>query len=146
LRLVRRWGRLAVAALNLPDTSVSDLVVEERSGDRHAGRSFYVLDDIGPLRNESQVTASALHLFKPREAIRHLTLPVIDYVLKTPAPEVVVEIRDSGGRVISALPATTRPIKSDRTFWQAIARPSRKADSIVSRGPAIRGREDFQGL
>ena len=121
------WQSLA---LNLPDTSVSDLVVEKNDlVIATQGRSFYVLDDIGPLREWSpQVTATALHLFKPRETIRHLGLPVIDYVLKTPAPEVVIEIRDSGGRVVSSFTSNDKADQERQdVLGRPIARPSRRA-------------------
>jgi len=88
--------------LNLPDTQVPDLVVERNDlVIATHGRSFYVLDDIGPLRALSpQVTTAALHLFKPRDAIRRLSAAVIDYVLKAPAPRGTIDILDAGGHII----------------------------------------------
>jgi photosystem II stability/assembly factor-like uncharacterized protein len=58
--------------LNLPRTPIHDLVVHR--GDIAVathGRSFWVLDDISPVRQWSRETASAaVHLFKPRTAVR----------------------------------------------------------------------------
>jgi photosystem II stability/assembly factor-like uncharacterized protein len=93
------WQSLS---LNLPDTQVPDLVVEENDlVIATQGRSFYILDNIGPLRELSpQVTSSALHLFQPADAIRRLYQVVIDYTLKTDARRVVIEILDADARVI----------------------------------------------
>jgi photosystem II stability/assembly factor-like uncharacterized protein len=58
---------------NLPDVQISDLIVEETDlVIATHGRSFYVLDDIGPLRQfgpEVAATADA-HLFQPSAAYR----------------------------------------------------------------------------
>ncbi len=93
------WQSLS---LNLPDTQVPDLVVEANDlVIATHGRSFYILDDIGPLRELSpQVTSSALHLFQPADAIRRLDQVVIDYALKADARRVVIEILDADGKVI----------------------------------------------
>ena len=65
----RNWQRLQ---LNLPPVPVHDLAVRE--GDLVVathGRSFWVIDDISPLRQlTSTTTAEAAHLFKPRDAYR----------------------------------------------------------------------------
>jgi photosystem II stability/assembly factor-like uncharacterized protein len=78
------WQALS---LNLPDTQIPDLVVEKNDlVIATHGRSFYILDDIGPLRQIApQIMAAKLHLFQSREAIRRLNHAVIDYILKTPA-------------------------------------------------------------
>src|SRR5437588_13028896 len=69
--------------LNLPDTQVPDLVIEgsDLVIATH-GRSFYVLDDITPLRqlNPALVTED-LHLFEPPAAQRNVTSARIDYCL-----------------------------------------------------------------
>lgn len=58
--------------LNLPRVPVHDLVVKE--GDLVVsthGRSFWVLDDLSPLRQMSPVTlATSVHLFRPRDTYR----------------------------------------------------------------------------
>lgn len=78
------WQSLS---LNLPDTQVSDLVVEENDlviGTH--GRSFYLLEDLGPIRQLTpQVAARALHLFTPRDAYRGAYPAVVDYLLARPA-------------------------------------------------------------
>ncbi|HEY1950617.1 MAG TPA: glycosyl hydrolase, partial [Bryobacteraceae bacterium] len=93
------WQSLA---LNLPDTQVPDLVVE---GDDLViathGRSFYVLDHIGVLRQLTQSTeASPLHLFEPGEAIRSFRPAAIDYYLAKPADKVTIDILDAKGAVV----------------------------------------------
>ena len=95
-------GNWQSLSLNLPDTQVPDLVVEANDlVIATHGRSFYILDNIGPLRELSpQATSSALHLFRPADAIRRLDQVVIDYRLKADARRVVIEILDAEGKVI----------------------------------------------
>src|SRR6266478_2312422 len=58
--------------LNLPVTSVRDLVVHENDlVVATFGRSFWILDDVTPLRQmESRAAAAAVWLFRPQTAIR----------------------------------------------------------------------------
>ncbi|MGH9454403.1 MAG: hypothetical protein ACRD2O_10600, partial [Terriglobia bacterium] len=84
------------------------------------GRAFWILDDVSPLRQwSSQITKSAVYLFKPSVAYRtergggqtpHGPVghnppggAIIDYYLKSkPAPKqaVTLAILDSGGKVV----------------------------------------------
>jgi hypothetical protein len=95
-----RWQSLS---LNLPDTQVSDIVVEAHDlVIATHGRSMWVLDNIAPLR---QLTAdvsgtSALHLFAPEEATRRARPAAIDYYLKSKADKVTIEILDAQGKVV----------------------------------------------
>lgn len=109
--------------LNFPATPVTDIQVHR--GDlviATMGRSFWVLDDVSPLRQlTEQVVSSPAHLFAPREAVRmrYRTfqsgrsggrpadpqyLPpgaVLYYWLgEEPAGEVKLEILDTAGNVI----------------------------------------------
>ncbi|HKA18277.1 MAG TPA: glycosyl hydrolase [Blastocatellia bacterium] len=93
------WQSLS---LNLPDTQVPDLVVEENDlVIATHGRSFYVLDDIGLLRQLVPEFASGdIHLFQPRTAIRSASQAAIDYNLKKQADKITIEILDSKDRII----------------------------------------------
>lgn len=90
--------------LNLPDTQVPDLVVEENDlVIATHGRSFYVLNDIGVLREaKAGDTEAALRLYTPRVAQRGLSQAPVDYFLKKPSDKVVVEILDGRGTVVKA--------------------------------------------
>ncbi len=108
--------------LNLPTTSVRDLAVHDDDlvVATH-GRSFWVLDGIGPLRQASAATAGRdLHLFEPATALRiheagSYSIPsgavganppggaVIDYYLGARADRVAIEIRDAQGRLAFSL-------------------------------------------
>ncbi len=58
------WKRLN---LNLPRVAVHDIKVKnEDLCIATFGRSFWILDDISPLRQMTEATASGNHLFKPR--------------------------------------------------------------------------------
>ena len=108
---------------NLPVSSIRDLVIH---GDDLVvathGRSFWILDDIAPLREWAQtIAAQDVHLFGPARAIRirrsenrDTPLPletpagqnppagaIFDYFLKSPAAtEVTLEIHDHQGNLV----------------------------------------------
>ena len=108
--------------LNMPATSIRDLVIKDDDlviGTH--GRSFWILDDITPLRQVgTRVAASAVHLYRPQDAWRvrwnmntDTPLPpdepagenppdgaIINYFLRTPVAAVLVEVIDVGGRVV----------------------------------------------
>ncbi len=110
--------------LNLPTSPVHDLAVKDDDlvAATH-GRSFWILDDISPLRQaNSAIAAADFHLYQPAPAIR-LHFPdnvdrkrpvgdnppkgaVLDYYLKTrPAEkeEITIEILDSQGKLVRRL-------------------------------------------
>jgi photosystem II stability/assembly factor-like uncharacterized protein len=94
-----RWQSLA---LNLPDTQVSDLLVE---GDDLAiathGRSFYLLNDITLLRQlKPEIASEAAHLFRPVPAARSVNQAFIDYYLKQPVDKVTIQILDGEGELV----------------------------------------------
>jgi photosystem II stability/assembly factor-like uncharacterized protein len=116
--------------MNLPPTSVRDLVIHEDDlvVGTH-GRGFWILDDITPLRqmNSSVVTSDA-YLFKPQIAYRvrrsnnpDTPLPpeepagqnppdgaVIDYLLKSDG-QVTLEISDMNGKPIRKYSSDDKP-------------------------------------
>jgi photosystem II stability/assembly factor-like uncharacterized protein len=118
--------------LNMPATSIRDLVVH---GDDVVvgthGRSFWILDDITPLRQLTPaVAAEPAHLFQPQVAYRiqrntntDTPLPpeepagknppdgaIIDYFLTTrPSGPVTLEIRDEQNGLVRRYSSTDRP-------------------------------------
>ena len=93
------WQSLS---LGLPDTQVPDLVVEENDlVIATHGRSFYVLNDIGVLRQlKPEISSETAHLFQPRDVLRTLNQASIDYFLKQPADKVTIDILDANGALI----------------------------------------------
>jgi photosystem II stability/assembly factor-like uncharacterized protein len=105
--------------LNLPTTPVTDLVVHDDDlAIATNGRSFWVLDDLTPLRQLTpQLAQATVHLYKPQAAVR-LHIPeqvnrrqpvgqnpppgaIIDYYFKTkPAGEASLDILDAQGRLV----------------------------------------------
>jgi photosystem II stability/assembly factor-like uncharacterized protein len=88
--------------LNLPDTQVSDLVIE---GDDLViathGRGFYILDDITPLRQlSSGVLSTGAHLFTPHPVVRSVNRAGIDYWLAKETDTVKIDILDASGSVV----------------------------------------------
>src|SRR5882672_8781874 len=124
--------------LNLPAAPVRDLVVK---GDDLVvathGRSFWVLDDISPLRQlYPETVAAAVYLFRPASAIRirknvaHDTPPppetpagknppagaIIDYSLTAVPPgPVTLEILDSSGKLVRRYSSNDEQRKLDET-------------------------------
>ena len=96
------WRSLS---LNLPDVQVPDIAVEKNDlVIATHGRSMYVLDDIGPIRQFGQQVASApVHLFTPRDAVRGLNQATIQYSLAKQTDTVKIEILDASGRVIRTM-------------------------------------------
>ncbi len=117
--------------LNLPVSSVRDITIH---GDDLAiathGRSFWILDNITPLRQINRETRDAsVLLFQPATAVRidndvFLGSPLppeepaaknppegamIDYYLKSPAKEVKLEIFDSGNRLVRRFSSGQKP-------------------------------------
>jgi photosystem II stability/assembly factor-like uncharacterized protein len=125
--------------LNLPHTSMRDLAIH---GDdlivATHGRSFWILDDITPLRQlNDEVARSSVHLFAPQEALRwrwnrnpDTPLPpevsaganppdgaIIDYTLSSHAQgPVALEIRDAHGELVRRYTSTDKP-----PSWETIA-------------------------
>jgi photosystem II stability/assembly factor-like uncharacterized protein len=132
--------------LNLPSTSIRDLVVHDNDivVGTH-GRSFWILDDIEPLREGAQ---SAPHLFKPVTAYRlrrdtwtDTPLPpeepagenppdgaVLDYYLPHDANgPLTIAIYDGTGKLVRKFSSADKPLPIDPeitvpTYW---VRPTR---------------------
>ena len=112
------WQSLS---LNLPDTQVPDLVVEQHDlVIATHGRSFYVLGDIDALRQLTpEVLSGQSHLFQPRDAVRRVYPAVFDYYLRQPAASVAVEVLDQAGVVARRITGKSAPNKAgmNRVTW-----------------------------
>jgi len=120
--------------LNLPHTSMRDLWIHDDDliVATH-GRSFWILDDITPLRETSAALANSTHLFTPANAFRvqrdtytDTPLPpdepvganppdgaVIDYYLPSAsAGPVTLEILDAKGEVVRRYSSADKPLFS----------------------------------
>lgn len=108
--------------LNMPATSIRDLVIKDDDivVGTH-GRSFWILDNITPLRQRTNVVKDAVVLFKPQAAYRirysmYTDTPVpqeepagqnppdgaiIDYMLPSDVTgELLLQVRDASGKII----------------------------------------------
>jgi photosystem II stability/assembly factor-like uncharacterized protein len=97
--------------LNLPDTPVHGIVVEERDlviGTH--GRGFYVLDNIGVLRQATpEITTANLHVFTTFNPLRGRDRNVtVDYYLGRAADEVKIEFLDGAGTVLRRFTGTPK--------------------------------------
>ena len=121
--------------LNLPVTSVRDLTIhgDDLVAGTH-GRSFWILDDITPLRQLAAKPAAATQLFKPQTAIRvrwnrgtDTPIPpeepaganppdgaIIDYYLQPDAAGLVtLEIFDRSNNLVRRYASTDKPEEVD---------------------------------
>jgi photosystem II stability/assembly factor-like uncharacterized protein len=122
--------------LNMPATSIRDLVIHDDDlvVGTH-GRSFWILDDITPLRQISPAIASSdAYLFTPQRATRvkrslHTDTPfppeepagenppdgaIINYYLKTRSvAPITLEIIDAAGKVVRKFSSDDKPLAVD---------------------------------
>jgi len=131
--------------LNMPATSIRDLVIhnDDVVVGTH-GRSFWILDDVTPLRQlNNQVAAADAFLFKPQLTYRmrrslntDTPIPqeepmgqnppdgaIINYFLKADASEVTLEIYDKANRLVRRYSSSDKPEAIDEkqlpypTYW-----------------------------
>jgi hypothetical protein len=132
--------------LNMPATSVRDLVIHEDDlvAGTH-GRSFWILDNITPLRQrDAEVAGAPAHLFRPQLAHRvrwntnsDTPLPpeepagknppdgaILDYMLKAAAAApVTLEVLDVSGKSVRRFSSADKPETIDEkelnvpTYW-----------------------------
>jgi hypothetical protein len=135
----------------MPATSIRDLVIH--AGDMVVGthgRSFWILDDISPLRQlTEQVAAADAHLFAPRAVYRFprdtntdTPLPpeepagrnppdgaILYYWLKSAASgPLAIEIHDSTSRLVRRFSSEDRPVPPPAalnvpTYWLRVYQP-----------------------
>jgi photosystem II stability/assembly factor-like uncharacterized protein len=140
--------------LNLPVSPIHDLVVHDNDlvVATH-GRSFWILDDITPLRQLTAPSASApAILYKPQAAVR-LHYPdqvdrrrpvgenppkgaVIDYYLATkPKDEVMLDILDPQGKLVRHLSSKEKKTFEQPPEWpdQEIPNPTIPAEAGMNR-------------
>jgi photosystem II stability/assembly factor-like uncharacterized protein len=122
--------------LNLPNSPIHDLVVKDDDlvVGTH-GRSFWVLDDVTPLRQITAASASKpVILYEPQTALR-LHYPdeinkrepagenppagaIVDYYFKTaPKDEVVLEVLDSSGKLVRRLSSVEKKKSEQPPEW-----------------------------
>ncbi len=131
--------------MNLPSTAVRDLVIhgDDLVVGTH-GRSFWILDDITPLRQAALLSAGEVHLYKPQQAIRwrwnrntDTPLPpeepvgenppdgaVIDYELPANAQAVTLEIFDSANKLVRRYSSADKPPVTDEELNRELDVPT----------------------
>lgn len=126
--------------LNLPMTPIHDLIVhaDDLSVATH-GRSFWVLDDISPLRELSTANAEAT-LFRPRIGYRLHYPEQVDkrrpvgenppngstfyyYLNSAPKGEVTLEILDSSGKLVKKLSSQQKNAEGQPQEWPDLQAP-----------------------
>jgi len=101
--------------LNLPDTPVRDLVVKNDDVvlGTH-GRGFWILDDIGPLRQLTpELAQQKAILFQPSDPIRGVYETVVQYYLEEEVDSVTIDILDADGKVVQTFKGTEPEYKPD---------------------------------
>ena len=145
-----QWNSLQ---LNLPDTPIRDLVVKDDDivlGSH--GRGFWILDDIGPLREHDPDATTALTLFTPADPIRGVSNLTVQYHLAEEADRVTIEIVDAAGNTIRSIRRESeggrrrvRGPECRRTQRNASAADDGHRAQHLRLGPAGRGRDLFRG-
>jgi photosystem II stability/assembly factor-like uncharacterized protein len=127
------WQSLS---LNLPDTQVSDIAVEDHDlVIATHGRSFYVLEDIDVLRQMTpEIARAAVHLYQPREATRSVNQAAIYYFLKEPAEKVTIEILDAKGLLVRTFTGTREEEKKAEAR-RPETQTSEESESGFGQGP-----------
>jgi photosystem II stability/assembly factor-like uncharacterized protein len=143
--------------LNLPAVSVRDLAIEQDDlvAATH-GRSFWILDDVTPLRQMADsVAQSEAFLFRPRAAIRirrdenqNTPLPpeipagknppdgaILNYFLKAAAGDITLAIYDPDGKLVRSFssnvpPQAPGPPPFVPSFWIAHPHPPSNAPGM----------------
>ncbi len=140
--------------MNLPNVQVSDLVVEGNDlVIATHGRSFWVMNDIGLLRQMSaQIADADFHLFDPSDPVRGVDGAVqIFYYLSESPDSLTIEFLDSAGQVIDSFTSTSAdaeepPQQEFGFFGGGRSRPSRDAGSNSFRwNMRYPGYTDFEG-
>ena len=97
---------------DLPVTPVHDIAVEQRDLliATH-GRALYIMENIAPLRQTTDETKAApFHLYQPEPARRGLDNNAsFDYLLKTAAQKVTIEVLDAQGQAIRTFTGVPEP-------------------------------------
>jgi len=109
-------GRWQSLGLNLPVVEVSDLVVEDHDlVIATHGRSFWVLRDIGPIRQiNDRVASRPTYLFTPRDPVRSVDPGVtVYYTLAEDADSVTIEFLDESGAVVRSFAAAATEEEND---------------------------------
>lgn len=146
------WQQLA---LNLPTVQVSDLVVEDNDlviGTH--GRSFWVMNNIAPLRQlNEQIAQADVHLFDPVDPVRGVDNGTqIFYYLKEDVDSLTLEFLDTSGDVVQTYAASVNdepePEEQPQGFFfgGGTPKPSLKAGSHTLRwNLRYPGYTDFDG-
>ena len=101
---------------NMPDIPVSDLIVEgnELVIATH-GRGFWVLDNLGPLRQATpELLAKDVHVFTPSVGYRSGAGVAVSYWLKSGPARATLEILDSAGAVVRTIEPDTAATDAPR--------------------------------
>jgi len=146
--------------LNLPVTSVRDLVIHDDDlviGTH--GRSFWILDDITPLRQVNEGLQSKAYLFAPEKAIRwrwnrntDTPLPpeepvgqnppdgaIIDYTIPSSSGRVTLEVYDSKNQLLRKYSSEDKPETTEAQLQKELNVPTYwvRPEQILSATPGM---------
>ncbi len=112
--------------LNLPDTPIRDLVVKNDDVvlGTH-GRGFWILDDIGSMRQLTpEVMKQPVTFYQPSDAIRGVYNAVFQYYLDKPVDSVRIDILDAEGKLVQSFKGDKPEYKSDPNLPRWERRPN----------------------
>jgi hypothetical protein len=110
------------------------------------GRSFYVLDDISPLRQlKPTLLTESVHLFQPPTVERNVSQARVDYYLAKPAGKITLDILDSKGQVIRSFTGTPNAARSGAGGLAAGGRGGRNSGGLATGEPAATSEPGAEG-
>jgi photosystem II stability/assembly factor-like uncharacterized protein len=129
--------------MNLPPSPVTDIQVKGNDlAVSTNGRSFWILDDLSPVREmDAQTTTAQMHLFKPSPTYRlhypdfvntrrpvGLNPPpgaIVNYYFKTkPKGEVSLDILDAQGRLVRHYSSVEKKLAEQPPEWPDLVKPA----------------------
>ncbi|HSG48758.1 MAG TPA: hypothetical protein VLA43_13140 [Longimicrobiales bacterium] len=130
----------------LPDLPIVDLIVEENELVITAhGRSFWILDNIAPLRQlRPGLTGESLVLFDPAPGYRSANGVTLSWWMKDAPAEAKLEILDAAGEVLRSYEPAVEGEERDR--WQGPALPVRAGMNRIQWDLRTRPAVTFPGM
>ncbi|MEO5510980.1 MAG: FlgD immunoglobulin-like domain containing protein [Longimicrobiales bacterium] len=131
------WSSLS---LNLPDVPVSDLIVEDNDlAISTHGRSFYILDNIAPLRQHTFGPLAEARLFAPTVATRSTNPALFTYWLPRDSQKVTFEMLDGAGTVVRSFTGPARAAGINTFTWDLRVTPATSFPGMILWGGGVNG-------
>jgi photosystem II stability/assembly factor-like uncharacterized protein len=143
-------GRWQALNPNLPDLPIIDLIVEDDElviGSH--GRGFWVLDNVGPLRQATaDLVGGGPTLFEPAAAVRSGRQATLSWWLDAPAEAAELEILDANGEVLRTFVPRAEGAQDGGALarWRGPDLPNEAGLNTLTWDLRIQPAEAFEGM